>query len=463
MTIAELRKERQRKRKSIQNVTPPELPAYSIPKNPKWFVGITTSHRKEPTLQNTYQSIIQAGWYSDDINIFAEPHSDVPPLPSKIHHNQSRLGGWENMLSSFREGLKSDADLLMYCQDDIRLTNECRAYLKSNWSHAGITSLYTSSKQVFGARWNSYSTTDLVGLLCMVLHRTVAERLVAFSPAYPPRINFDTTFGNWARSQNIPITNHSPSLVYHTGKTSTLHPNGSNINVRQSNTFHPELRYSSVTAILTVYDRDTLESQMLNLKNQSVQPEKIWIFCNNEDRLDECRSIGADRIILCIPNSKFHFRFACAFEAETDYVWILDDDYFPGLAYLENALPLANRNIVVPFGRIAPTTDSYTSSRIITGSSHIGIRVDWGGGTYLFRPRLISHLFSKTLSSRETGEDIQLCLRCKKQGIPTVVPPIKDPSQLGNTDHSFESDSHSSYRQKGWFEERMRIYNAEKI
>jgi len=146
----------------------------------------------------------------------------------------------------------------------------------------------------------------------------------------------------------------------------------------------------SVTAILTVYKRGQyLSAQIEALRNQSVPPSEIWVWCNSSDVQLQDYSTLADRVVVSNTNWKFWGRFALANMARTQYVCLFDDDILPQVNWIKNCLATINNG----------------TNGILGGS---GVLLPAVGG----------------YSSWENGEDIHFsAMALKHGGVATFVPP----------------------------------------
>lgn len=228
---------------------------------------------------------------------------------------------------------------------------------------------------------------------------------------------------------------------------------------------------NSITALLTVYRRPyTLAQQLQALRTQSHPPEAIWCFVQDPS-LELSHAIhcyGFDRVIECTPNSFYHFRFAAALAAQTEFVAILDDDAIPGSRWFENCLQTFSRQpgILGTHGaRLQSLTDYPRRDRFGWISPSLNtVEVDYVGQSWFSRPEWIRFLFADKLTTGKNGEDIEFSARAWcYAGIRSFCPPhpSEDRSLWGCQNNDFNQDENASSRRENWIAERLQIINAE--
>ncbi len=116
-------------------------------------IAMIAAPRSRPTVDRSLASLRRGG-FTQSIEVFAEPGTDVAPASGVIiHENPSRLGGWQNWRQSATWLLEnSTSPFSMVCEDDIELAEDAALGLQhaidtlphDRW---GFASLYTP-------RWN---------------------------------------------------------------------------------------------------------------------------------------------------------------------------------------------------------------------------------------------------------------------------------------------------------------------
>ena len=97
------------------------------------------------------------------------------------------------------------------------------------------------------------------------------------------------------------------------------------------------IEYMKLLVVLTQYKRNHLEKQIQAINNQTIKPDYLVVF-QNENHVDitglkekyEFIHIKSDY------NTKYFGRFATCFTFPVDICMVLDDDIIPGLNCLKN-------------------------------------------------------------------------------------------------------------------------------
>lgn len=238
-------------------------------------------------------------------------------------------------------------------------------------------------------------------------------------------------------------------------------------------------RAEGITAILTVYRRgEYLASQVQALRNQSVPPTEIWVWCNDSDVALQDVSELVDRVVVSNSNWKFWGRFALANMVRTPYICLFDDDILPQRNWLKNCLDTYRSGIdgiLGGSGVLLPAAGGYSSKHKVGWNGHHydeATRVDLVGHAWFFRKEHLRFMWHEQPLSWENGEDIHLsCMAWKHAGLGTYVPPhpADDESlwscrpdfgkRVGRTSsatfksaghHSVRDDMVNAYRKNGW-------------
>ena len=97
----------------------------------------------------------------------------------------------------------------------------------------------------------------------------------------------------------------------------------------------------SITVILNGYKRGNQLTEQLNaIKGGTIKPDEILLWYNNpnDDNLINYDVMSSIPTAFCNYNFGVWARFAFAFNAQSEYVCIFDDDTIPGSKWLENCL-----------------------------------------------------------------------------------------------------------------------------
>lgn len=188
----------------------------------------------------------------------------------------------------------------------------------------------------------------------------------------------------------------------------------------------------TVTAIMTVFRRGgNFEEQVNAVLGQSKSVDKVIVVENGMDKAIRLRD---DRIlyIRSEANLGVWLRFSIALMAETDYVWILDDDFVPGIRWLENVFRTEERTGTALFGSrgiIFNSKHNYLEYEEVGthNPNERAMQVDIVGHNWVIKREYLGDFwgaYSKAFPSRFAGEDIHVSFALQSsQGIKTVVPP----------------------------------------
>lgn len=223
----------------------------------RWSLAITTAPRKQSTLAATLASIQEAGWERHQLIVAAEPGTPVPTgWPTETA--PERLGAWRNFLRALRLALERDphADGILLFQDDVELSAGLRGLLESLEipPDAGFVSpycptIYSPAKDVpgwFSVRPGSFRGIPwfgFVGALAVLFPRQNAEAFLQdeFVRTYDKNRWVDGVLGHWCKRAGKRPYCHWPSLIGHTGHTSTIHGGARATGHRQAETYSPEV------------------------------------------------------------------------------------------------------------------------------------------------------------------------------------------------------------------------------
>ncbi len=218
-----------------------------------WMVGVTTSPRREDTLDRTLDSIRRAGWSSpwlffDSAVQVAERHAHLP-----VTYREARTGAWPNYYLSLTEMLMRDpnADAYMIVQDDVVLSHSenLRTYLEQIlWpdDETGVVSLFCSSvyhREQEG--WRALDEKWVWGALAFIFSNEAAWAFISDSQVIAHRKSrqfdgtrkIDVTVGEWLLRSQKKILYPVPSLAKHIGESSTLWEEATAKGKRQASEF----------------------------------------------------------------------------------------------------------------------------------------------------------------------------------------------------------------------------------
>jgi hypothetical protein len=174
--------------------------------------------------------------------------------------------------------------------------------------------------------------------------------------------------------------------------------------------------------LLTVYKRNYIEKQLECIYNQTLKPDYIIVFQNeNHISIEHLKSKYNFIHIKSDYNTKFYGRFTYCINFPVDICIIMDDDIFPAKHCIENYInQCIHLNSIIggngrPINRNKDVLDKFNIDY-----EEIGIRkskkVDFVGHMWCFKKDWLYYMFSIKPYTFDTGEDIHLCLSCKVKG-----------------------------------------------
>jgi hypothetical protein len=227
----------------------------------RWQINITTAPRKQSTLLDTIKSLGEAGFvpgpdcqyciFNDD----PYHHELAPEIEEHgfidVRMFNTKQGPWRNWRRSLHALSASSADLMMLCQDDIKVRPNMRFYLEHviNPEAAAAYSAYTSGKDAqqkgghaFGNWYRNGTGWHHCGALCYVLSRGAVDYLDAKLPdEVPNNKHIDAHVGKLLKSDIlVPLLMHMPSLVQHTGDGNSTMGYGKDAWLRMGHRFTEE-------------------------------------------------------------------------------------------------------------------------------------------------------------------------------------------------------------------------------
>lgn len=231
----------------------------------------------------------------------------------------------------------------------------------------------------------------------------------------------------------------------------------------------------SVTVVLNVYKRGVNLSQQLEaIYSQSHAVSEILIWENGEDEIPD--NIDKENLVIARSSSNLGVwaRFAFALNASSDFIWIIDDDCFPGTLWLENALKTFQNHpgIIGSRGLRFVSSSSYSMYKEFGPNfPNADVEaVDIVGHNWIFPREWLSYFWSEygdRFNSARAGEDIHLSYAIKKHlKLGSFVPPqpsnnrnlwgeLPDKLKLNGTDLAGISSDIKSLRK---FEKAYRHY-----
>lgn len=207
--------------------------------------------------------------------------------------------------------------------------------------------------------------------------------------------------------------------------------------------------------VLTQYKRTHLENQLKSIYSQTLIPDYIVVF-QNENYVD-ISHLKAKYNFIHIKsdyNTKYFGRFAICFSFPVDYCIVMDDDIIPGSNCLKNYIDESIRlnAIMGGNGRFGRLNKNYSLLMLNlppdTGIRHTTALVDFVGHLWCFKKQWLHYMFAIEPFTYDTGEDMHLCFTSKILGginsytcKQTCFEDMSD-----TTNNELASDIHSSFK-----------------
>ena len=196
--------------------------------------------RPVPTVENSLLSIDQAGW--ENVHVFSEPGSEE--VSADQHVAVSRLGPFNNLLRSVTYLLDGKGYVLVF-QDDVQVSRYARELVDGLDIPEGVVSLYEpfeSAEYAVDGLNLATETKHGYGALGYLFTRKCAKEFAKFHHPHKRRgLQADLRVFNWCMQMGFQYHWHSPSLIMHTGHTSSLGDRPLTV-TRQCKWFAPDAR-----------------------------------------------------------------------------------------------------------------------------------------------------------------------------------------------------------------------------
>lgn len=209
---------------------------------------------------------------------------------------------------------------------------------------------------------------------------------------------------------------------------------------------------NKLLVILTQYKRNNLESQLNSVHNQTVKPDIIVVFQNEQHVSIEHLKEKYNFIhVKNSYNTKFFGRFTYCLNFDVEYCIIMDDDIIPGGNCFNNYLQQCKEYnaIIGGNGRIA-LNNKFKDLKFPqeVGIRNKALKVDFVGHLWCVKQEFIRTMLSIKPFTYDTGEDMHLCFSnkllknidsyCGKQ--------IKNEDMCDIAYNKLADDNHSSFK-----------------
>lgn len=219
--------------------------------------------------------------------------------------------------------------------------------------------------------------------------------------------------------------------------------------------------------ILTQYKRSYLEKQLVSIKNQTLQPDYLFVFQNEKHNDIKKLKEKYDFIhILNEYNTKYFGRFAFCLNLPVDICIVMDDDIIPGKQYLSNVTNECIRlnGIIGGNGRIGYLNTKINKEQHYKEADDIHFRyktkqVDFVGHCWTFKKDWLYYMFGSKPYTTDTGEDMHFCYSAKLfGGINSYVCKQTNEDELCDTSmNKLAVDEHANFRRNGITDLRIEI------
>lgn len=205
--------------------------------------------------------------------------------------------------------------------------------------------------------------------------------------------------------------------------------------------------------VLTQYKRNHLERQLIQIKKQTIQPDYLVVFQNeNHVNINNLKEKYDFIHIKSDYNTKYFGRFACCFSFPVDICMILDDDIIPGDNCLKNYMDQCiNLNAIIGGnGRIGMNNSNKANLKKPSdcGIKNTATLVDFVGHLWCFKKEWLHYMFSIKPFTYDTGEDMHLCFTSKVLGNidSYIAKQCSSVDMCDITNNQLACDQHSSFK-----------------
>jgi hypothetical protein len=199
-----------------------------------------------------------------------------------------------------------------------------------------------------------------------------------------------------------------------------------------------------VTTILNVYKRPIyLKDQMECLRNQTVKTD-IWIdytVPEGETKYNLAAIAPEAKISMRTNQNLYHLgRFYYALNAQTEYVFVIDDDIMPGKEYIQHCIETIEslgESWITGYGvtldrkdyRYNPT-NRFGWHGIPKGGNMQPIEVDMAGHSHFFKRKTLNCISREMpVQGGRNGDDLHVSAMCNKYGKVPIIVPVHDISK----------------------------------
>ena len=206
--------------------------------------------------------------------------------------------------------------------------------------------------------------------------------------------------------------------------------------------------------LITVYKRSYLEEQLKALENQTLKPDYLVVYQNeNHINVEPLKEKYNFIHVKSDYNTKFFGRFSYCLNFPVDICVVMDDDIIPAKYCLENYVNQCVKLNGIIGGNGRPIDLSPENmERFNVNYNETGLRickkVDFVGHLWCFKKDWLYYMFSIKPYTFDTAEDMHLCFSSKIKGnIDSYVAEHKNMDEICDTMNGILSgDEFASYR-----------------
>lgn len=211
------------------------------------------------------------------------------------------------------------------------------------------------------------------------------------------------------------------------------------------------LQGKKIIVVLTQYKRKNLKRQLESIKKQSLTPDYLVVF-QNENYVD-IEYLKKDYNFIHVKsdyNTKFFGRFSYCFTFPVDICIVMDDDIIPGNNCIKHYVEECIKENAIMGGnaRYGILNKNIKENNLRDVGIREKIKADFVGHLWCFKKQWLYYMFSIEPHTYDTGEDMHLCFSSKILGKIDSYQ-CSHPSNNENcdtTNNNLASDNFSSYK-----------------
>ena len=210
-----------------------------------------------------------------------------------------------------------------------------------------------------------------------------------------------------------------------------------------------------ICVVLTQYKRKHLEEQLKHIEKQTMKPDYLVVFQNeNHVNIENLKNKYKFIHVKSDFNTKYFGRFSYCFNIPADIFLIFDDDIIPGKKCIEKYVSscIKLNGIIGGNGRYAQLNTNREKLLAKRPKPDYGLRpnmlVDFVGHLWCFKKKWLYYMFSIEPFTFDTGEDMHFCFSANIFGnIKSYLCEHKTIEECSDlTFNKYSDDKFSSYK-----------------